>query len=488
LTDAQKAIDGVDDLDRLFKTHDLAYDEAAKMTDPVAEAQAILAADLQLMGGMWALGELSDPLAEDYRNQAMKVFDTKIVWDVLQIGSGLLGRLPFIPTWPSMLFTSAQKFRLVFDPLTLDLDGDGLETVGIDPNAPILFDHNTDGIKTGTGWVSADDGMLVMDRNGNGSIDTGQELFGDSTLKSNGQLATDGFDALADLDSNGDGQISSADAQFASLRVWRDLNQDGISQSGELTTLAEQNIASLSTAQTANSQTLANENQIADLGTYTRTDGSIGTTGDINLAADTFHREFTSTLDTTAVAALPDMQGSGVLRDLRQAATQSATLQNLLTQYSAATTREAQLALLDQLLDAWADTGGMAESLDARVDAMPEGEILYGMPIPYTTTYRSFGSLQRSFTPMTELSMEVQANYWTLNDPRITHDVDNPFLSAEFRQSIAEWTQKMHILESFNGRYFFGLPGQLQDTGAVNGMLFGDVIEAANDGEWRVAV
>ncbi|MFA7317403.1 MAG: hypothetical protein WC029_07560, partial [Sulfuricella sp.] len=65
------------------------------------------------------------------------------------------------------LFTAAQKFRLVFDPLTLDLDGDGLETVGIDPNAPTLFDHNADGIKTGTGWVSADDGMLVMDRNGN---------------------------------------------------------------------------------------------------------------------------------------------------------------------------------------------------------------------------------------------------------------------------------------------------------------------------------
>jgi hypothetical protein len=231
-----------------------------------------------------------------------------------------------------------------------------------------FLDLDGDGIKTGTGWVSADDGMLVMDRNGNGSIDTGRELFGDSTLKSNGN-------------------ISSADAQFTGLQIWRDLNQDGISQGDELFTLNSLGIASISTAQTANSQTLANKNQIAGLGTYTRTDGSTGTSGDMsgrvaaqqrgthrptpcgcNLAADTFHREFTSTLDTSTVCALPDMQGSGVLRDLRQAATQSATLQNLLTQYSAATTREAQLALLDQLLDAWADTGGMAESLDERMD------------------------------------------------------------------------------------------------------------------------
>ena len=140
------------------------------------------------------------------------------------------------------------------------------------------------GITDGTGWVSADDGFLVRDVNGNGTIDSGRELFGDNTIKSNGQLATDGFDALADLDSisnggNADGRISNADAQFANLRVWRDLNQDGISQSNELFTLSSQNIASINVTKTANSQTLANGNQIADLGSFTRTDGSTGTAG-----------------------------------------------------------------------------------------------------------------------------------------------------------------------------------------------------------------
>ena len=86
------------------------------------------------------------------------------------------------------------------DPLTFDLDGDGLETVGIDPNNPILFDHDADGIRTASGWVSADDAFLVLDRDGNGTIDDGTELFGNSTPLDAGGTAVDGFDALARRD------------------------------------------------------------------------------------------------------------------------------------------------------------------------------------------------------------------------------------------------------------------------------------------------
>lgn len=110
-------------------------------------------------------------------------------------------------------FNSARNFTVQRDPLVLDLDGDGLELTAASGN--VLFDHNADGIKTGTGWAGADDGLLVRDLNGNGSIDSGRELFGVDTVKRNGQLATQGFDALADLDSNGDGQITSADAAWA---------------------------------------------------------------------------------------------------------------------------------------------------------------------------------------------------------------------------------------------------------------------------------
>ncbi|MDR1349171.1 MAG: hypothetical protein LBJ59_00030, partial [Zoogloeaceae bacterium] len=88
----------------------------------------------------------------------------------------------------------------------------GAALAGINGYDTVLFDHDGDGIKTGTGWVKGDDGFLVLDRNGNGQIDDGSELFGVDTIKSNGQKATSGLDALADLDSNGDGVFDQNDA------------------------------------------------------------------------------------------------------------------------------------------------------------------------------------------------------------------------------------------------------------------------------------
>lgn len=76
-------------------------------------------------------------------------------------------------------FTAAQHFVHRRAPLTLDLDGDGIETVPPNATNPILFDHDGDGVKSGTGWIKPDDGFLVLDRNGNGTIDDGTELFGD---------------------------------------------------------------------------------------------------------------------------------------------------------------------------------------------------------------------------------------------------------------------------------------------------------------------
>jgi hypothetical protein len=205
-------------------------------------------------------------------------------------------------------YLASRNFRPQSDPLTLDLDGDGLETVGINAAAPILFDHDGDSIKTATGWVKSDDGLLVYDRDGNGSIDSGRELFGDSTALYTGGTAADGFAALAQEDTNLDGLVNAADANFANLRIWRDLNQDGISQTGELFTLASQNIVALKVAKTANNQTLANGNQIADLGGYIKTDGTEGALGevvgmgDINLASNPFYSEFPDHIPLTEAA------------------------------------------------------------------------------------------------------------------------------------------------------------------------------------------
>ncbi|MHB1076707.1 beta strand repeat-containing protein [Thiobacillus sp.] len=302
--------------------------------------------------------------AEFSNNIENRVPDTSSIWDTV-----------------SKLFTGAQKSPYRGDPLTLDLNGDGLNTLPL-KTPPLLFDINATGIKNSVGWVAPDDGLLVMDRNGNGTIDSGAELFGNATpaYGVNGNTA-DGFAALAQEDTNHDGVVNAQDANFASLRVWQDLNQDGISQSNELTTLDQQGIVSFNVVSTQNSQILANGNQIANLGTFTRADGSTGSDGtptgmgDINLAVDTFHSTFTDTIPLTSQAqALPDMQGSGMVRNLREAASlQTAAGQVLaakLTQFATASTRTEQMALLDDLITAWGNTSGFA---DMRTRAQQHG-------------------------------------------------------------------------------------------------------------------
>ena len=168
-----------------------------------------------------------------------------------------------------------------YDPLTLDLDGDGIETTAIEGLNSTLFDHNKDGIRTATGWVSADDGLLVLDRNGDGMINHGGELFGDNTLLKDGSLAANGFAALAEHDENGDGKIDAQDAVFEQLKVWRDLNQDGVSQAEELFTLEQLGIQSLDLNHQAVNQRQSNDNSVARLGSYTSTDGSTHKMGDL---------------------------------------------------------------------------------------------------------------------------------------------------------------------------------------------------------------
>jgi hypothetical protein len=124
------------------------------------------------------------------------------------------------------------------DPLVLDLDGDGIETLGITSTTQVLFDYDEDGVKTGTGWIKGDDGFVVLDRNGNGTIDNGGELFGDQTLV-NGAKASDGFAALSAEDTNHNGKFDAGDTNFTKVRIWQDTNSDGISQAGELHTLNE---------------------------------------------------------------------------------------------------------------------------------------------------------------------------------------------------------------------------------------------------------
>ena len=205
------------------------------------------------------------------------------------------------------------------DPLILDLDGDGIETVALEGSS-VHFDYDGDGFAERTGWAAADDGILAFDANGNGVVDGMHELFGSPTQ--------DGFEVLETLDSNNDGTIDAADARFTDLRVWRDLDQDGVTDAGELMTLAEAGVASISLTRTDVAGT-TNGHDIGFGGSFTRTDGSTGTAQTIYFATD---RQ--DTIDPTpagfvpaeGVEALPLLPGSGTIFSMAYALSNDATL------------------------------------------------------------------------------------------------------------------------------------------------------------------
>lgn len=258
-------------------------------------------------------------------------------------------------------------------PIMLDLDGNGINTLGID--AGVVFDHSGLGTLLRTGWVGPGDGLLVLDLNRNGRIDHGGELFGNMTVLPDGERAENGFAALAVHDENGDGFIDQSDSVWTLLQVWQDANQDGVSQPDELHDLDSLGIARVALDFRDSEYVDQHGNEHRQIGWFEWTDGRRAEATDVWFAvAPGLQMESGSDLPLSEEQAkLPDLPGFGSVPNLRRAMALDVTgrLQELVREFVQEPDPRIRAGLIEPLLFEWAGVtevplGSRGPFVDAR--------------------------------------------------------------------------------------------------------------------------
>jgi hypothetical protein len=207
-----------------------------------------------------------------------------------------------------VLALGSKASSLYLSPLVLDLNNDGKFSVSVDNG--VRFDMKSSGSLLKTGWVNANDGLLARDINGDGIINNGAELFGDSTKLPKGKLATDGFAALSPLDGNRDGVINAKDTSWKDLKIWIDRNSDGHTDTGELVSINSTGIVSLKLGPKSSTAT-ENGNKIGLVSSYTNADGSSGTMADVWFRTKSANAPEVKTIGTLNDGTHPDISAGG---------------------------------------------------------------------------------------------------------------------------------------------------------------------------------
>ncbi|MBE9080511.1 hypothetical protein IQ241_25055, partial [Romeria aff. gracilis LEGE 07310] len=244
------------------------------------------------------------------------------------------------------------------DPLILDLDGDGIELTALETSTT-YFDIDGDGFRERTGWVQSDDGLLVLDRNGDGFINDISELFGNPT--------TSGFVELQAIDDDTNGFIDAADANFSKLQVWRDLDQDGRSDVNELYTLEELGIARISAVPTSTNVINAG-NQIVGTTSFELADGTEQEMVEAWLSVSQLNSYYDhrSTFNepvifTEEILNLPNLRGYGNLPNLQVAMAKDGQLLTLVRTFTEQISQNSASAIesIQSILFRWAGVDGI---------------------------------------------------------------------------------------------------------------------------------
>ncbi|WP_232617308.1 calcium-binding protein, partial [Snodgrassella alvi] len=236
-------------------------------------------------------------------------------------------------------------------PIIIDMNGDGVKTTAQGKHT--YFDHDGNGFAENTGWVDSNDALLVLDRNQNGLIDDGKELFGSNTLLSSGKRAQNGFEALAEFDENRDGVIDAADSVWSRLQLWQDKNQNGLVDEGELLSLSNTQITAIGLKYLKGDKKDENGHEHRETSQVTWADGHQTDATDVWFKVD---KGDTFNTDNLAIdkdiAKLPYIQGFGNVSDLHTAMQKDAVLKEMVKAYLTADTKTRE-SLLNNLIYRW---------------------------------------------------------------------------------------------------------------------------------------
>lgn len=219
------------------------------------------------------------------------------------------GEPPPPPPLPDDIRDDADLAYQGYCPLVLDLTGDGINLTSLNGEGSVYWDHDNNGFREASAWIGEGTGLLCVDNNENGAIDSQSELFGTQIGAANG------FSTLADYDSDNDDAITSSDDDWDKLLVWTDDNHDGVSQEDELHTLDELEITSIDINYT-NVNYQISGNDIKQESTF-EIDGNTRTIVDAWLQQDSFNSIYGGEYTPNILAMLePNARGYGSLPEL----------------------------------------------------------------------------------------------------------------------------------------------------------------------------
>ncbi len=312
-------------------------------------------------------------------------------------------------------------------PLVLDLTGDGIRTLNID-DTNIYFNIQNSDFSNKTGWISKYDAFLAIDKDNDGKITRQEELFGTETQS--------GFEVLANYDSNNDGFINSSDSQFSSLKIWQDLNENGITDDGELKSLTEAGIASINlNAVKINDE--QNNNTITGMSTFTTTDGTMLHIYNVNLAFNKIYTQYNGSYELSAdVLDMVWLRGYGQVADLQLAMTNDEDLKTFVRELSRYDDAKALYNKMDEFLAKWIGCEDIAadavqnginsreiEILNKYLGLDLQGEITADKKVFFDSAYQSLkNKIYTEFIAQTRIGDAFEINYDYKTDSILYND------------------------------------------------------------------